>query len=297
MFNKILIVGAGTMGSQIGFQCALHGRQVVMYDVVPASLEAARKHHKAFADLFQATETLSAQDARALLSRITYESDLALAAVDVDLVSESVPESLEIKEATYRELARLVPAKAVFTTNTSTLLPSQMAPFTGRPNRFLALHFAVPVWATRLGEVMPHPGTDPELVDQIVEFARDIGMVPIRLDKEQPGYVINSVLVPFITSGLALVVDGVASFEDVDRTWMITTQSPMGPIGWIDLVGVPTVHHVLTSMVEQAGRTDFVRLAAYLKTMLIDKGKLGVASDEGFYHYPDPSFARPDFLT
>lgn len=296
MFSKILICGAGAMGSQIGFQCAVHGLDVVMYDIVAEALDGARNRHAQFADLFVQTGRVAEADRERILGRISYNPDLAEASSDVDIVSESVLESIDAKKALYSELSRVCPERTVFTTNTSTMKVSDLAPFVDRPSRFLALHFAIPVWETRLGEVMAHPGTDPTLVDELLAFASQIGLIPIRIEKEQPGYVLNTILVPFIASGLSLVVNGVASPEDVDRTWMTTTKAPMGPIGWIDLVGVSTTYHVLHGLAENGTSPELAPLAAYLKENLLDKGRLGAAQGQGFYTHPNPPYERPDFL-
>ena len=139
-----------------------------------------------------------AQDA---LARIVYSSDLAEAVQDADLVVEAVPERLDLKREVYTKLGQTAPAKTIFATNSSTLLPSAMADFTGRPERFLALHFADPVWSSNIAEVMGHPRTDSSVYEAVVDFARRIGMEPIELTKEQPGYVLNSLLVPFLRAG------------------------------------------------------------------------------------------------
>src|SRR4030095_10560836 len=122
--------------------------------------------------------------------------DLAAAVRDADLISESVPESMPIKESFWREASRHAPARTVFTTNTSTLLPSALAGFVDRPQSFLALHFAIGVWDSNIGEVMGHAGTDRASFDDVLAFAGEIGLVPIPIHKEQGGYIINSLLVP-----------------------------------------------------------------------------------------------------
>ena len=139
-----------------------------------------------------------------------FETDLAKAVREADLVIESVPESMEGKQEIYSKLAKVAPEKTVFVTNSSTLLPSQFAEFTGRPAKFLALHFANSIWEKNTTEVMVHEGTDSIYVQEVTEFARAIGMIPFVLKKEQPGYILNTLLVPFLTSALSLWVKDVA---------------------------------------------------------------------------------------
>ena len=133
-------------------------------------------------------------------------TDLPAAVRDADLISESVPESMAIKESFWREASEHAPAHTVFTTNSSTLAPSALVGFVDRPERFLALHFAIGVWDANIGEVMGHPGTDPAVFEGVLTFAEEIGLVPIPIRKEQEGYIINSLLVPWCTAALDLLV-------------------------------------------------------------------------------------------
>jgi 3-hydroxyacyl-CoA dehydrogenase, C-terminal domain/Pyridine nucleotide-disulphide oxidoreductase len=154
--------------------------------------------------------------------------------------------------------------------------------------KFLALHFAIGVWDSNIGEVMGHPGTDPAVFDHVLTFAEEIGLVPIPIRKEQNGYIINSLLVPWCTAALDLQVRGVSDFESIDRTWMITLQTGLGPFGMMDRMGLGVVQHVATLL----GAHDSAR---YLDDEFIRQGHLGVASGQGFYSYPNPAFAQPDF--
>ena len=180
-------------------------------------------------------------------------------------------------------LAALAPAKIVFATNSFTLLLSMFAFYIGRPDRFLALHFANEIWRHNLAEVMGHAGTDPQVHAQVVDFAKAIGMVPIELHKERPGYVLNSLLVPLLDAAGSLLVDGIASPQDVDKAWCIGTGAPVGPFRIYDIVGLNTAYNI-----SAAGGPKAQAFARYLKANYIDHGKLGVASGEGFYTYPKP---------
>jgi 3-hydroxyacyl-CoA dehydrogenase len=295
--TTVLIVGAGTMGRQIGFQCAVRGFDTVTYDVNDVLLDACRGTHRQFAEIFVAKRGASREAVDAAIARLTYTTDLANACRHADLVSESVPENPEVKREVFEQLNRHCPGHTIFTTNTSTLLPSQLADATGRPERFLALHFANPVWDANIGEVMPHPGTDPAIFERVCEFAKEIGMVPIRLEKEQHGYVINSLLVPLLCAAQALVTDGVTSHEEVDRTWMIATRMPAGPFGIMDVIGLETVFNVVTYWAEAGGDERLRSSAAYIKRHFVDRGKLGVKTGAGFYTYPSPAFREDGFLS
>jgi 3-hydroxybutyryl-CoA dehydrogenase len=228
--------------------------------------------------------------AQAALARIACSSDLAEAVRDADLVIEAVPEVLDLKREVYTKLGKVAPAKTIFATNSSTLLPSAMADFTGRPDRFLAMHFANQIWLHSTAEVMGHPDTDPNSLQTVVEFARRIGMVPIELKKEQPGYIGNSLLWPFLSASLELLVDGVADHETIDTTWRIFSGAPgrpvLRPVQGAGRIGMDTAHNILTGFGDEKSRA----FARYLKEHYIDRGKLGVATGEGFYRYPNPTF-------
>ena len=221
---------------------------------------------------------------------------MALAVKDADLVSESVPESVEIKTSFYTELGKVAPEKTILTSNSSTTIPSQYADITGRPEKFLALHFANGIWDANVGEVMGHAGTHKAIFDEVVAFAEAIGMVPIPIYKEQHGYVLNSILVPWLTASQSLFFNDIADYESIDKTWMISTGAKIGPFGIIDMIGMQTVYNIALMNGTKNNDQIMLKRAARIKAEWIDKGKLGRSTGEGFYKYPNPAFANPDFL-
>jgi 3-hydroxybutyryl-CoA dehydrogenase len=293
--RRVLIVGSGTMGLQIGLQCATHGHEVVVYDVDPAALEAGQARIRGYAQDLVAAGLIDDHQRELALGRITTTSDPAAAAVDVDLVSESVPEDPGLKGRVLGQLNALCPARTVFTTNTSTLLPSMFAAATGRPDRFAALHFHTPVWRSNVVDVMAHPGTAPETTELLLAFARKIGQVPILVRTESSGYVFNAMYNAINREAMTLAANGVASVEDVDRAWMGIFKMPIGPFGMLDGVGLDTVWHITDYWARQTGNAQLSINAAFLKTYL-DRGCVGLKSGEGFYRYPDPAYAQPGFL-
>jgi 3-hydroxybutyryl-CoA dehydrogenase len=275
---------------------AFHGKQVVVYDAIPAGLEKGQALHREYAEHFIQKRGATSTQIEETFARISYTTDLEKSVGDADLISESVPESLAIKESFWSEASRHAPARTVFTTNTSTLSPSALAGYVDRPQKFLALHFAIGVWDANIGEVMGHPGTDPAVFESLLTFADEIGLVPIPIRKEQSGYIINSLLVPWCTAALELVVGGVSDFESVDRTWMITLQTEMGPFGMIDRMGLGVVYHVAKLLGETTPNTTALESARYLDAHFIQKGHLGIASGQGFYRYPHPAYTEPGFV-
>ena len=280
--RKITVLGTGVLGSQIAFQAAYSGFDVSVYDISDDILDQARKR---FADLsaIYDKEVSGAAGGKAAetVGRIALFSDLAGAVVDADLVIEAAPEVLKIKREIYEKLGQLAPPKTIFATNSSTLLPSEIKEFTGRPDRYLALHFANSIWKFNTAEVMGTPDTDPGIFDAVVAFSLQIGMVPIPIRKEKAGYVLNSLLVPLLNAAADLAAGGYAEPEDVDKVWRIATGAPMGPFQIYDIIGLNTPYNILSH-----GDAHEQQIAAWLKENYIDKGKLGVSSGVGFYTYP-----------
>jgi 3-hydroxybutyryl-CoA dehydrogenase len=294
--KNVMIAGGGTLGSQIAWQTAFHGFEVTVYDAFEKGLETSKALHKNYADLFINTRGASREDIYTTLTRLKYTTDLKQAVKDADLVSESIPEVVEIKKNFYNELGKVAPKKTIFTTNSSTTLPSQYAEETGRPEKFLALHFANGIWDANVAEVMGHPGTDPKIYDRVAKFAEEIGMVPIHIKKEQNGYVLNSLLVPLLNASTNLLINEVSDIESIDKTWMISTKSPFGPFGIMDMIGMQTMYNLDILWGEKLKDQTILNRAAYIKKNYIDKGKMGINSGEGFYKYPNPAYADPEFL-
>ncbi|KAB7781940.1 3-hydroxyacyl-CoA dehydrogenase [Methylorubrum populi] len=279
--RNVTVLGTGVLGSQIAFQTAYSGFAVTAFDVTPEALDKAGERFAALVATYE-NEVPGAAGGKAAgtIGTIQLTSDLAAAVADADLVIEAAPEVLEIKRDIYGRLAKLAPAKTIFATNSSTLLPSDLKDFTGRPERFLALHFANSIWKFNTAEVMGTTETDPAVFDALVKFASDIGMVPIPVRKEKAGYVLNSLLVPLLNAAADLAAGGYAEPQDVDKVWRIATGAPMGPFQIYDIIGLNTPYNILSH-----GDAHAQQIAAWLKENYIDKGKLGIASREGFYSY------------
>ena len=289
--RRVLVVGAGTMGGQIALQCALHGLDVALYDLSAEALAVGMARVRGYVSHLAAHGRATA----AVLDRIHPTTDLAAAAATADLVSESVPEDPALKGRVLAELNALCPPRTIFTTNTSTLLPSMFAAATGRPARFCALHFHLPVWDANVVDVMAHPGTDPAVVATVTAFARRIGQIPIVLGREQSGYVFNTMLNALLGAALELAAGGVASVADVDRAWMGIMQTPVGPFGIMDAIGLDTVWKITDYWAGVSGSPKLRANADFVKGYL-DEGRLGHKTGGGFYDYPEPAYRRPSFL-
>jgi len=292
--KRVLVLGGGTMGQQIALHFALRDCDVVLYDLEDSILERAMALIRKSAAGLVRQGRVAPEAAEAALGRISTTADAALAAAEADLVSESVPEDPDLKGRVFALFHTLCPARTLFTTNTSSLVPSMFAAATGRPEKFLALHFH-DVQHTPVVDIMPHPGTDGEAVRVVREFCERTGLIPLVLKKENPGYLFNYLFMALLGSAQNLAAGDVASVEDIDRAWMGVFNMPIGPFGLMDHVGLDTVWKVTDYWASVTRDPQALRNAAFLKRW-VERGDLGQKSGKGFYEYPGPRFTEPGFV-
>lgn len=290
--KNVTIAGGGVLGSQIAFQTAFTGFNVTLYDINDEAIDHAKQLLASYVPEYEAFYD-DGDKAASVIDHMSFSTSLAEAVADADLVIEAIPESVKIKVSYYQELSSVAPEKTIFATNSSTFVPSQFAEYVDRPEKFLAIHFANQIWKNNNAEIMGHPGTEGKYLDEVVQFAKDIRMVPFRLYKEQHGYILNSLLVPLLDAAQKLWVNGVADPETIDKSWMIATGAPQGPFAILDVVGLNTPYNL--SLAQAETDAEAAEIAKALKAM-IDAGKTGAASGEGFYKYPNPAFLDPNFL-
>lgn len=313
--KNLVVAGGGVLGSQIGFQAAYKGKDVTFWLRSEASIERAKAKienlYKVYlaelnyskseigkekanhaAGLIEDVESLSAEkidelieNVKSAFENIKYETDIEKAVKDADFIIESVAEIEAEKHEFFKAISSYIPQKTIVSSNSSTMMPSTFAQDTGRPEKYLHFHFANRIWRSNIAEIMLHEGTDPQVKDTVFEFAKEIGMVPVVVNKEQPGYILNSLLIPFLNSAQYLLANDIASHEDIDKTWKIGTGSPRGPFEILDVIGMVTPYNLAMS---KPGADDPStvngKIAAMLKKM-IDEGKTGLAAGEGFYKY------------
>ncbi|MFZ5565126.1 MAG: 3-hydroxyacyl-CoA dehydrogenase [Thermodesulfobacteriota bacterium] len=292
--KKVLVLGAGTMGQQIGFLCASNGFDTTIYDLSRDLLDTAKKRMEKLSRQFVARHRITEPEAIASLNRITLTTEASLAAENADFVSESVTESVEIKCRVFETFHPLCPGRAVFTTNTSSLIPSMLTHAVGRPKQFAAFHFHNTL-TTDIVDIMPHPETAKETVDTIHAFALRLGQTPILFKKENHGYAFNALLMNLCDTALYLAAGGVASVEDIDRSWMGIMHMKIGPFGIMDSIGLDTVLKVNEVWADQLNDPRALTNVEFLKRYIKD-GKRGEKTGEGFYKYPDPAYRRQNFI-
>lgn len=288
--KNVTILGAGTLGSRIGLQAAISGYKVIIYDIQENALQQSLKVIEKVLRYTVKIGLTKEEDKQVILSRIVFTLDATAAVADADIISESVTENPSIKEKVWRQFGELAPAKTIFTTNTSYLLPSQFAAISGRPEKFCAFHFH-DVFTARVVDIMPHPGTAAEMIPLLQEFGKKLNQVPVLVKKESPGYIFNFMLMAVIGAAGKLKTHDIGSIEDIDKSWMVNFNMPMGPFGILDNIGLDTAWHVTKDRPDAASKA----FAALLKSY-VDQGKLGEKSGEGFYQHPNPAYRNGDFL-
>ena len=318
MFNKVVVAGGGVLGTQIGLMCAYTGHDVTFWlrsegsigrtqpkidrysALMLEDLKAAKAlvgnpmgsflYPRGLIKVWKGTtadtiDALVRQGEENFKNNVHIELDLAKALADADIVIESMSENPQAKIDVYEQMKNLLSEKTILVTNSSTLLPSTFAEHTGRPAKYCALHFANTIWKNNTAEVMGHPGTDPEVYKQVVAFAADINMVPLELHKEQPGYILNSMLVPFLSAAQALWANEVADPETIDRTWQLATSAPAGPFKILDIVGLETAYNINQMKPDAQTEGSVTNKIGKLLKEKIDKGETGVNAGKGFYDY------------
>ena len=308
--KKVVVAGGGVLGSQIALQTSYCGFDVTIWLRNEGSIERAKPKLERFKNIYIDTLEQMKTDKSAYCRGLSKKTDLTAdeidelkvraqnafdsltlttsyeeAADDADLIIEAIAENPEQKIAFYQELAKYMDEKTILVTNSSTLLPSMFAEYTGRPEKYLSLHFANTIWQNNTAEVMGHAGTEQKYYDEVVKFAEDINMIPLQLKKEQPGYILNSLLVPFLSAAESLLANDVADHETIDKTWILATGAPSGPFHILDIVGLETAYNIII-MNPQAGDPETTpgKIAKMLKEK-IDAGETGINAGKGFYTY------------
>ena len=313
--KKVTIAGGGVLGAQIAYVSAFHGFDVTIWGRSEGSIERVKPRidylHEIFTKELMACPSYIGQENpnyprsffndkseiteekieelkkvnEKVYTEMKYTTDLEEAFSDADLVIEAIAEVVDEKKAFYEKIAPYLKEEAIIVTNSSTLLPSTFREYTGREDKFLSLHFANNVWRQNLAEVMKHDKTSDKAFQTVIEFAKEIGMYPAVIKKEQAGYILNSILVPLINAGLMLYGDDVAEPEDIDMDWKIGTGSPKGPFEIIDIVGITTVLNITKTNPLAKDPTSPIGKAVKKLEERAAKGLKGIESGEGFYKY------------
>jgi len=281
--KRVLVVGAGTMGSQIALQTAMSGRyDVTLVDSAEGQLERAEAQNRKLVERSVEKGRLTQEAASNAMGRITAEKDLAAAAGTADLVIEAVIEDFETKKVVFTILGKRVKKEAVLASNSSTIAISRLAGFTGSPERCCNMHFFHPVTVMQLCEVVRGPKTSEATVDTAMEFVRSIGRTPVLLQKEIWGFIVNRILFAASEEAMHLLEGGYASAEDIDTAVQKGLNWPMGPFHLLDFSGLDIFYGAMKDRHRQGEGDD----APELLRKLVEEGHLGRKTGKGFFDYP-----------
>lgn len=278
---KVMILGAGTMGSGIAQAFAQSGYEVIVRDIEQAYVD------KGFANITKNLDRLVSKGAMtdaersAALSRITGTIDIGLAS-DVDLVVEAAIENMAIKKKVFAELDGVCKPDAILATNTSSLSITEIAAATKRPDKVIGMHFFNPVPVMKLVEVIQGLATSDATKKTIVELCGALGKTAVEVN-EAPGFVVNRILIPMINEAIGILADGVASAEDIDNAMKLGANHPIGPLALADLIGNDVNLAIMEVLYTEFGDSKY-RPHPLLRKM-VRAGLLGRKSGKGFFDY------------
>ena len=279
--EQIFVIGAGTMGLDIAQTFAQAGYKVAVRDVNNEILARANERLQGGLKKRVARGKLAQQEADALLSRISFTTELA-PAKEAALVIEAIVERAEIKKSVFQELDGICPDETIFASNTSSISITDIASATKRPDRFIGMHFFNPATVMKLVEVIRGVGTSEETFAAVERLARAIGKEPVEA-QEGPGFVVNRILVPMINEAIGLYAEGIASAEGIDAAMRLGCNHPMGPLELGDLIGLDVVLAIMDTLFEE---THDVKYRAHpLLRKYVRGGLLGRKAGRGFYEY------------
>ena len=282
--RSVVVLGAGTMGSQIAAVSALAGYTTSLVDIQQKQLDRAREQlrQRLDRDVEKGRRDRGAVDEA--WGRLALTTDRDRVAASADLVIEAAVEDLSVKRSIFADLDRVCPPHTLLVTNSSNIVSSRVADATGRPGKVCNLHFFNPALVMACVEIVPHEGTDPETVEAASAFVRSLGKTPVKLKREVPGFLANRLLNALRREALDLYEGGVADFEDIDLAAKTALGHPMGPFELMDLVGIDVVHLIRLAEYEQTG--DPAALPARSIKEKYEAGDFGRKTGRGWYEYP-----------
>ena len=279
--KKVGVLGCGLMGSGIAEVCAKAGLTTVVREVEQGFLDKGMARIEKSLGRAVDKGKLDAGDRDSALGRLSgtlADGDLA----DCDLIVEAIVENVGEKSRTYAALNEVVQESALFASNTSSLTITELAMASGRPDRFLGLHFFNPVPVMKLVEVVRTLMTSDQAFNAAFAFSRAIGKEPVAAN-DNSGFIVNRLLVPYLLDAIRALESGVGTIEDIDRGMQLGCGHPMGPFTLLDFVGLDTTYYIANIMFEEYRETRFAP-PPLLKKMVL-AGRLGRKSGHGFYEY------------
>ncbi len=279
--KRVMVIGAGQMGSGIAQVSAQAGCSVILQDVQQSYAERGVATIQGSLQRFVKKAQMTEEDAALALKRIETTTDLNRAA-DVDIVIEAATEQMELKKDIFRKLDHVAPAHAILASNTSSLPITEIAAVTGRPRQVIGMHFMNPVPLMKLVEVIRGLQTSDEVYAAVSKFATDLGKTPVAV-QDFPGFISNRILMPMINEAIYCVFEGVAEPQAIDEIMKLGMNHPMGPLQLADFIGLDTCLYIMEVLHE--GFADSKYRPCPLLRKYVAAGWLGKKSGRGFYDY------------
>tara|TARA_Y100001935_G_scaffold33703_1_gene27022 strand:+ start:363 stop:1217 length:855 start_codon:yes stop_codon:yes gene_type:complete len=280
--RKVAVIGGGTMGNGIAHVFAMSGYPVTLIETRQEFADRALATIDRNLERMVNKEKITADKKSETLANISVNLDLSAGVKDADLIVEAVPENLNIKRSVWETVDANASEQAIFASNTSSISITKLAALTGRPEKFIGMHFFNPVPVMRLVEVVRGLDTSDETYEAVRSTSESLGKVPVPVN-DMPGFVSNRVLMPMINEAVFAVYEGVATPENVDEVMKLGMAHPMGPLRLADFIGLDVCLDILNVLYE--GFKDPKYRPCPLLIKMVDAGKLGNKTGEGFYRY------------
>ena len=292
--ERITVIGAGTLGTQIAMISAQAGYSVSIFDSQKDAFDRNFQVLKGNVEGGGIKPFIPVELWDKLAASIVKHTQLERAAAEADLIIEAVPEDLEMKKQVFRQLGGLAPPEAILASNSSSIPVSKFEGASGRPEYCVNIHFYAPLHGPPMADLMPGTKTLSEAFDKSVSWVRSLGLVPLTVKKELLGFCFNRVWRAVKREVLYMWGNGFVDFKDIDRAWMLFNDTDVGPFGLMDRVGLDVIHDI--EQVYYADSSDVKDCPPEALKEKIARGELGVKKGRGFYSYPDPEYTSPGFL-
>ena len=277
----ISVIGCGTMGNGIAQTFALFDFNVKLYDISLSNLDNAKKTIQKNLERMVNKEVINHSDLQKTCNNITYTNDVN-SVLNSDLVIEAVTENLEIKESIFKELDAKCPEKTIIASNTSSISITKLANVTKRKDKVIGMHFMNPVPIMKLVEVINSKHTSLETTNTILDLSKKLNKIPLSVN-DYPGFISNRILMPMINEAIEALDQGVANVKNIDGIMKLGMNHPIGPLALSDLIGNDTVLHIMNVLHEGLKHDKYA--PAPLLIDMVEQGKLGRKSGQGFYDY------------